>query len=233
MNQRIETVIIGGGQAGMATSHHLARRGREHVVVERAVQAANVWRNDRWDSFTLVTPNWSFRLPGAEYQGNAPEGYLKRDEIVSRLEQHITAFDLPIQYGVHINTVERRLETRDYVVSSEGATWEARNVVVATGLFQRPRRPSFGADIAAESTQLYSGQYRKPDMLPPGAVRIVGSAQSGCQIAEELYQSGRRVYLCVGGAGLCPLAPTPVTRTLHRNRKKRAGGCIRIRPLIG
>ena len=204
MEQQIETIIVGGGQAGLATSYYLAQRGREHIVLEQAAQAGNVWRNDRWDSFTLLTPNWSFRLPGAEYQGSAPDGFMVRGEIVAHFERYVEQFHLPVQYRVPVNSVERNAEAQGYLVRTEETVWEARNVVMATGLFQQPKIPPFSADLSARITQLPSGQYRNPQALPPGAVLVVGSAQSGCQIAEELYQSGRKVYLCVGSAGRVP-----------------------------
>lgn len=201
MSRQIETVIIGGGQAGLATSYYLTQRGREHIVLEQAVQAGSVWRNERWDSFTLVTPNWSFRLPGAEYQGSQPDGFMPRDEIVACFEQYVERFQLPVQYGVRVSSVEQDPASQGFLVRTEKALWETQNVVMATGSFQRPKIPSFSADLSADITQLHSSQYRNPQSLLPGAVLVVGSAQSGCQIAEELYQSGRKVYLSVGSAG--------------------------------
>jgi putative flavoprotein involved in K+ transport len=204
MSQKIETLIIGGGQAALATSYHLNQRGHEHIILEQAAQAGNVWRNDRWDSFTLATPNWSFRLPGAEYQGNAPDGFLPRDEIVAAFEHYIERFHLPIHYRLRVTSVEQHTEGQGYLVRTEETVMQARNVVIAAGLFQRPKLPSFSTNLSTQITQLHSGQYRNPWSLPPGAVVVVGSAQSGCQIAEELYQSGRRVYLCIGSAGRVP-----------------------------
>ncbi len=204
VTERIETVIIGGGQAGLATSYHLKNRGREHVVLEQAAQAGNAWRTGRWDSFTLVTPNWSFQLPGAEYRGPAPDAFMPRDEIVARFEQTVDRFHLPVHYGVQVTSVEPRLEGKGYRVMAGETVWETQNVVVAIGLYQRPKFPSFYAGLSSKLTQLHSGQYRNPAALPSGAVLVVGSAQSGCQIAEELYQSGRRVYLSVGSAGRVP-----------------------------
>ncbi len=204
MNERLETIIIGGGQAGLATSYHLKRQGREHVVLEQAAQAGNAWRNDRWDSFTLLTPNWSFRLPGAEYQGDAPEDFMPRDEIVARFERYVEGFHLPVRYQTSVTSVEQDADDRSYLVRTDETMMHARNVVIATGLFQRPKMPSFSTDLAAHIVQLHSGQYRDPRSLPAGAVLVVGSGQSGCQIAEELYQSGRKVYLCVGSAGRAP-----------------------------
>lgn len=204
MNQKIETIIIGGGQAGLATSYYLTQNGRKHIVLEKAAQAGNAWRNERWDSFTLVTPNWSFRLPGAEYQGNAPDGFMPRNEIVASFEQYIERFHLPVQYGVQVSSVEQNPAGQGYLVRAGQAVYETQHVVMATGLFQRPKIPSFSADLSAGITQVHSSQYRSPQALPDGAVLVVGSAQSGCQIAEELYQSGRKVYLSVGSAGRGP-----------------------------
>ena len=204
MSETIDTVIIGGGQAGLATSYHLKRRACENVVLERAAQAGSAWRNGRWDSFTLVSPNWSFRLPGAEYSGDEPGGFMPRDQVVATFEHYIDSFDLPVRYGTLVTSVERDDVSGRYLVKAEDVTIAARHVVVATGFFQRPKVPEFGSDLSAGITQVHSGRYRNPDSIPAGAVLVVGSAQSGCQIADELYRSGRRVYLCVGSAGRLP-----------------------------
>ena len=204
MSTSIETVIIGGGQAGLAASFYLTRQKREHVVLEQAAQAGHAWRDDRWDSFTLVTPNWSFRLPGAEYQGDDPGGFMPRDEIVARFEQYVDRFRLPVRFNTTVTSVERKPDGSGYRVETDGAQYESNNVVVATGLFQRPKLPPFSARLSPDILQLHSGAYRNPLALPPGAVLVVGSAQSGCQIAEELHRSGRQVYLSVGSAGRAP-----------------------------
>ena len=200
--ERIESIIVGGGQAGLATSYWLSQRGRDHIILEQAAQAANAWRNDRWDSFTLVTPNWATRMPGMESPSADPNGFMPRDELVAYFEQYIERFRLPVRYNTRVTSVEQ--DGAGYVVKTDHGTLSAKNVVVATGLFQRPKIPAFGAQIAADITQLHSGAYRHPHSIPPGAVLVVGSAQSGCQIAEELYQSSRKVYLCVGTAGRAP-----------------------------
>ncbi len=204
MSRKIHTIIIGGGQAGLATSYYLSQKGSEHIVLEQAAAAGNAWRNDRWDSFTLLTPNWAFRLPGAEYQGEAPGSYLGRDEVVSRFEQYVEQFHLPVQYGVQVTSVDPMGEGSGYRVRTADGEWEARQVVMATGLYQMPKIPTFAASLSPRITQLQSGQYRNPASLPPGAVLVVGSAQSGCQIAEELYLSGRKVYLATSSAGRAP-----------------------------
>lgn len=202
MKKKIETIIIGGGQGGLATSYYLTQQRRDHVILEAADRPAYAWRNDRWDSFTFITPNWSFRLPGAEYDGPDPDGYMLKDEIVARFERYVSQYHLPIMFGVRALVVEPNSSL--YHVKTDQGEWEAANVVIATGLYQKARIPVWWSDISADILQLSSGQYRNPDMLPPGAVLVTGSGQSGCQIAEELYQSGRKVYLCVGSAGRTP-----------------------------
>jgi putative flavoprotein involved in K+ transport len=204
--EHIETIIVGGGQAGLSTSYYLAQAGREHLVLEQSARPANAWRNDRWDSFTLVTPNWTFRLPGAEYQDADPGGYMPLGEIVARFERYVDQFKLPVRYNTCVVSVEP-VEGGGYRVQTDagdGRLLHANNVVIATGFFQRPKVPAFGANLPPGLLQLHSGQYRKPESLPPGGVLVVGSGQSGCQIAEELYQAGRPVYLCTGGAGRLP-----------------------------
>jgi len=188
----------------LATSYHLTQRGREHIVLERASQPGNAWRNDRWDSFTLVTPNWGFRLPGAGYEDCDPGGFMRKVEIVSRFEQYVEHFHLPVQYNVQVSSVLPDSSRSGYLVNTTDAAWKARNVVIATGMFQQHKRPAYSSDLSPEITQLNSGQYRNPRGLAPGSVLVVGSGQSGCQIAEELYQSGRKVYLCIGSTGRAP-----------------------------
>lgn len=201
--ESIETVIIGGGQAGLATSYWLTQFGREHVVLEKASQAGQAWRQ-RWDSFTLVTPNWTFRLPGAEYNGPDPDGFMPRDHVITAFEQYVRDHRLPVTFGAEVTAVEPLTGAPGYLVATPTRTYRAYNVVMATGLYQRARIPPYAAALPAQVTQLHSEQYRNPAALPPGAVLIIGSGQSGCQIAEELNHSGRHVFLCVGSAGRAP-----------------------------
>jgi len=199
MTEQVETIIVGGGQAGLAASYCLGRLGRENVILEQSAYPASAWRDGRWDSFTLVTPNWSVRLPGAEYQGSDPNGYMGRDELVRYFEQYILRNQLPVRYSTRVTSIDYR-EGDGYRVQAGETTWQARNVVVASGFFQTPRIPAYSQNIPADILQIHNSAYRNPSALPPGAVLVVGAAQSGCQIAEELYQSGRKVYLCVGGS---------------------------------
>jgi putative flavoprotein involved in K+ transport len=174
------------------------------VVLEKANQPGEAWRNHRWDSFTLVTPNWAFRLPGAEYDGPDPNSYMKRDEVVARFERYVTEQRLPVHFGVTAEFVEPGEGGAGFTVRTSAGTWQARQVVVATGAFQRGKVPPFAAELPGWVMQIESGQYRNPRALPDGAVLVAGCGQSGAQIAEELYQAGRKVYLCVGTAGHGP-----------------------------
>ena len=203
MIQTIDTIIVGGGQGGLATSYYLKQQGREHLVLERSDQAGSAWRDGRWDSFSLVTPNWAFRLPGVEYTGDQPDGFLNRDEVVEIFSGYAGKFGLPLRTHAHVTAVEAN-PAGGFLVRTQDFIYQARNVVVATGLFQTPRVPAFAERIPDSITQLPSSAYRNPKQLPAGGVLVVGSSQSGCQIAQEIHQSGRQVYLCVSSAGRIP-----------------------------
>jgi putative flavoprotein involved in K+ transport len=199
---KIDTVIVGGGQAGLALSYYLKQEEREHVVLERAPAFANAWRNQRWDSFTLVTPNFQVRMPGAEYTGDDPSGFMSRDDVVKYFDDYVEKFALPVRCRVEVTSVEK--SPQGYFVRTSVGKYEAANVVIATGLYQSPKVPSFSAAIPRNILQIHSMDYRNPSSLPGGTVLVVGTGQSGAQIAEELYQSGRRVYLSIGSAGRVP-----------------------------
>jgi putative flavoprotein involved in K+ transport len=205
MPEQIEAVVIGGGQAGLAISYYLTQQGRPHVVLEQAPQIVPAWRHGRWDSFTLVTPNWTVRLPGFPYQGGDPDGFMPCADVVRHLEQYAASFQAPVRCGVQVTAVDPARSGQRYLVSTaDGVTYAAATAVVATGSFQFPKPALFSGALPPEIIQLHSSHYRNPSTLPPGAVLVVGSADSGCQIAEELNESGRRVYLCVGRAGRRP-----------------------------
>ncbi len=201
MTEQVDTIIVGAGQGGLSTSYYLMQQGREHIILEQADQVAEAWRK-RWDSFTLITPNWTIRLPGAEYQGDDPDGFMARDEVITYFEEYIEQFKMPIRFGIRMTSVEPM--EAGYLVSTDKGEFESANVVIATGFNQQPRIPPFGSNLSAEIFQLHSSVYRNPEALPAGAVLVVGSAQSGCQIAEELYQRGINVYLSVSRAGRFP-----------------------------
>ena len=203
MSEQIESVIIGGGQAGLALSYYLTQQGRVHVILERG-RVAETWRSQRWDSFTLVTPNWMTHLPGFPHQGADPDGFLPHDDIVLTLERYAQSFHAPLRCGVQATAVRLRPEGNGYLVETSDGSFEAANVVLATGGYPRPKLPLASTAIPVNIMQLHSSQYRRPKLLPSGAVLVVGSGQSGSQIAEELHQSGRQVYLCASRCGRAP-----------------------------
>jgi putative flavoprotein involved in K+ transport len=201
VGERVDSVVIGAGQAGLSTSYHLTQNGREHVVLERG-QVGETWRSERWDGFFLNTPNWTLALPGGEYAGPEPDSFAPRDGIVSYVEGYARAIEAPVREGVGVSALGG--DDRGYVLETGEGRLEAANVVVATGAFQRPLRPPVADALPADLVQLRAAEYRNPQQLPDGSVLVVGSGQSGCQIVEELLQAGRRVYLAVGR---CPWFP--------------------------
>jgi putative flavoprotein involved in K+ transport len=193
----MQVVVIGAGQAGLAASHELAARGVEHVVLERA-RVAETWRR-RWDGFCLVTPNWSVQLPGRPYAGGEPDAFMPRDDVVDHLTAYAAADAAPVEEGVDVRSLTPSSRGGFRLETSAGAV-EADAVVACTGAYQRPHRPPAASSLPPDLLQLDVDDYRSPDALPAGAVLVVGSGQSGCQIAEELNGAGRDVYLSCGRA---------------------------------
>ncbi len=191
-------VVIGGGQAGLAISYCLQQRGLEHVVLEKN-RVGHEWREHRWDSFCLVTPNWQCRLPGFPYNGPDPQGFMLKGEIVRYLEDYVRFFAPPLHEGVAALRLHARAKG-GFDVSTTAGDCFAEQVVVATGGYHTPRIPRWAERLPESIAQLHSSQYRNPASLVPGEVLVVGTGQSGCQIAEDLHLAGRRVHLAVGGA---------------------------------
>lgn len=201
--QQIETLIIGAGQAGLSASYWLTTRCREHLLLEQAPYVASAWRDGRWDSFTLVTPNWTVQLPGFKYAGADPEGFMARAEVVDHFEKYATSFRPPMKFGRRVTALDR--EGDGYRVSTaDGTLYAAANVIVATGSFQFPRPLPLAQAMPDRMVQLHSSQYRRAASLPPGAVLIVGSGETGCQLTDELCASGRQVFLCASRSGRRP-----------------------------
>jgi putative flavoprotein involved in K+ transport len=194
------TVVIGAGQAGLAVSQRLRAAGVEHVVLERG-RVAQAWR-DRWASFTLVTPNWTLDLPGQPYAGDDPEGHVARDEIVAYLEAY-TALVGEIRTGVRVDRLTAGTQGRLHLETSEGPI-EADDVVVCTGAYQRPHRPSIVEAMPDGLLVLDATGYVRPEDLPDGEVLVIGSGQTGVQLAEELHRAGRGVTLACGRAPWLP-----------------------------
>ena len=197
----MDAVVVGAGQAGLATSYHLTRHGIEHVVLERG-DVANTWRTERWDGFCLNTPRFSQRLPGLEYRGPDPDGFSSLEETLRYFDEYAALVSPPVRTGVEVTAVRANsglleLETDDELL-------RATNVVVATGAYQRPAPTSLRTAVPQDVFQLNTSDYRRPEELPEGSVLLIGGGQSGCQISDELMRAGRTVYLSVGR---CPWLP--------------------------
>lgn len=201
--------IVGGGHAGLAMSYLLGERGIDHVVFERD-RIASAWRSARWDSFCLVTPNWQCKLPNYAYAGNDPDGFMKKDEIVRFIEGFVASFAPPLEEGVAVERLARPAGSTRFHVATTRGDLTADRVVVATGGYHTPTRPRAAERLPRDIVQLHSADYKNADALPPGEVLVVGTGQSGAQIAEDLHLAGRRVHLCVGGA--------PRTARFYRGR---------------
>lgn len=192
-----DVVVIGAGQAGLSMSWFLTRDGVDHVVLERR-RLGHAWREQRWDSFCLVTPNWQCALPGFPYGGNDPHGFMAKDEIVRYVEDFADSFGPPVREGVTVTRLTRA--DGRYLVETNSGSLTASAVVVAIGGYHTPKIPRSAERLGGDIRQMSSADYRAPELLPQGAVLVVGSGQSGCQIAEDLHLAGRTVHLCVGGA---------------------------------
>ena len=194
--QKINTVIVGGGQAGLAMSEHLSGMRIPHVVFERG-RVAERWRSERWDSLVANGPAWHDRFPGLKFDGLSPEAFPPKERMAKYFEDYSKMIDAPVHTGVEVMEVARHEGRTGYLVNTSEGVYDATNVVVATGPFQLPAYPR----MIPESTpvlQLHSAGYKNPGQLPQGAVLVVGAGASGSQIAEELRQAGRTVYLSVG-----------------------------------
>ena len=193
--KRIDTLVVGGGQAGLAMSRCLSDRSVDHVVVERG-RVAERWRSERWDSLRLLTPNWQTRLPGFRYEGPDPHGYMTMPELIRFFEQYATSFAAPVESETTVLGVEHS-GGRFRVETTRGA-WLARTIVIATGYNDLPRVPAAASMLPPRLEQMVPSQYRNPGQLPPGGVLVVGASSTGIQLAEEIQASGRPVTLAVG-----------------------------------
>jgi len=201
MAQHISVAVVGGGQAGLSASYFLQRKGVDHLVFEKRTPM-HVWATRRWDNFCLVTPNWQCQLPGHAYDGADPDGFMKRGEILTYLESFLEKLAAPIREHVTVKQVKPREYGGFDVITSEG-DYTADQVIVASGGYDQPIIPRAAERIPATILQVHSELYRNAENLPEGAVLVVGSGQSGAQIAEDLHLEGRKVHLAVGGAPRC------------------------------
>jgi putative flavoprotein involved in K+ transport len=205
MDRSVDVAIVGAGQAGLATSWFLAQAKVDHVVLD-AGRVAETWRTRRWESFRLITPNWAIGLPGIAYAGKDPDGYMPRAELIGFFESWAASFNPPVVANTHVSQLEAG-SNEGFVLTVAGEQVRARTVVVASGGYQKAHRPAGAESLPADLHQVLAEDYRNPGSLPPGNVLIVGSGQTGCQLAEELHAAGRKVFLA---CGRCPWVPRRV-----------------------
>ena len=209
--QQREVVVIGGGQAGLAVGYYLAQQKRQFTILEAAGEPASAWRS-RWDSLRLFTSVRYDSLPGLDFPGD-PDSYPGRDDVIAYLTDYARRFELPIEFNSRVQVVRAR-DDGGFLVELADRTYEADQVVVATGPFQVPFTPAIAADLSREVVQLHSTQYRSPDELPTGTVLVVGGGNTGYQISEELAHS-RQVHLAIGARQM-PLPQRILGRDLFR-----------------
>lgn len=201
-----DSIVVGAGQAGLGVAYWLRQDGRRLVVLERG-RVGETWRTQRWDSFALNTPNWANVLPGATYEGPEPDGFWSRDALVRSFENYVEQNDLPVRTGVTVTSVEAAPGGAGFIVRTDDAGQRAlttRTVVIASGSMHKPKLPALHESTPASVTQLHTAEYRSPAVLPAGAVVVVGSGQSGCQIVEDLLRAQRTVYLCASRVARVP-----------------------------
>lgn len=198
--ERVDVAVVGAGQAGLSVARSLSNLGIQHVVLERG-RVGQAWR-DRWDSFCLVTPNWAIELTDSGYQGADPDGFMPKEEIVDLIQGYAWRMNIYVREGVEVTAIDA--DTDGFLVDTSNGTIRAKAVVLCNGAFQRPHRPAGHESLPADIFQIDATTYRKPEDLPAGDVLIIGSGQTGCQLAEELHEAGRQVVLSCGKAPWIP-----------------------------
>ena len=201
MQPAVDVVIVGAGQAGLSLSHELAAAGVDHIVLERG-RVGETWRG-RWDSFCLVIPNWTVQLPGGRYRGDDPDGFMPKSEIVRHLVGYAESFGAPVHEGVAVTSLERG-DRGGFLLRTSAGEIRAREVVLASGGYQKPHRPPAAAQLLSSVHAIDAEAYANSTALPPGKVLVVGSGQTGCQLAEEIFEAGRNVSLACGRAPWIP-----------------------------
>lgn len=202
MSDIVDVIVIGAGQAGLSLSYYLTQQGRPHILLEKAPHTIANWRT-RWDSFTIVLPNWTLRIP-MPYDGDDPDGFIHKDELIAHFDRFQASFNPDIHFNVEVTSLAKAEGDEHFTLQTNEGEMRAKNVVCAIGTFQIKHVPAIASQIAPEIQQIHSDDYANPNALPPGGVLVVGTGQSGAQIAEELKEAGRDVYLCVGSANRTP-----------------------------
>ena len=194
--ERIDTLIVGAGQAGIALSEHLGEQGIPYLVLEKS-RIAEAWRTSRWDALMTNGPVWHDRFPNLEFKGNAPDEFVGKERVVAYIEEYAEMVNATVRSGVEVLSARPFIDRAGFYVETTQGVIEARRIVSATGAFQQPIIPSI---VPKEPSiqQIHSAQYRNPEQLPDGAVMVVGAGSSGAQIADELNRAGRKVVLSVG-----------------------------------
>ncbi len=201
---KINTIIIGGGQSGLSVSYFLKKEGIDHIILEKADKPASSWRGQRWDSFTFVTPSSMIDLPGVTYKdfNFHPDEFLPKEDILKYFEDYIEMNKFPIEFNIEVTEISK-FDSKWKVKTSNG-DYIAHNVVIATGFFQAPKKLDIMDSINPVILQLHSSEYKNVKSVKEGNVLVVGSGQSGMQIAEELYKSGKKVFLAIGNTSRIP-----------------------------
>jgi putative flavoprotein involved in K+ transport len=193
--RRTDVVIVGGGQAGLAMSRCLSDQRIDHVVLERG-QVAERWRRERWDSLRLLTPNWMTRLPGFQYDGADPDGFMTASQLIGFLEKYASSFPVPVETDTFVETIEGFAES--FLVTTTRGMWQAGNIVLATGYSDIPAVPAMASRLDGAVHQVVPREYRNPAALPDNGVVVVGASATGIQLADEIHASGRQVVLSTG-----------------------------------
>ena len=193
--QVLDTIVIGAGHAGLAISYCLTERSIDHLVIERG-EVANSWRNERWDSLTLLTANWQIHLPGFHYSGDDPDGFMTMREVIEFIDDYAHYCEAPVQTGTTVTSLKHNSD--GYHIKTDRGQWRCRSVVIASGACNLPSVPKVAEVIPADIQQVTSWRYRNPEQLEEGGVIVVGASATGLQLAEEIHQSGRPVTIAAG-----------------------------------
>ena len=190
-----DVIVIGAGHAGLAASYFLSRREIDHVILERG-EIANSWREERWESLKLLTPNWQCRLPGFGYAGDDPDGFMGMPDVIEFIDAYAESIDAPVMSHTTVTSVQPIAD--GYRVTTNRGTWTARAVIIASGACNKPSVPRVAASIPDSVKQLTAHDYSSVDQLDPGEVLVVGASATGLQLADEIQRAGYRVTLAVG-----------------------------------